>query len=317
MEEGGLISCEECIKSEENNLGWYVANQSDKLLVGVKVSGVIDTENCISKDEYKKKRIEEKENSWKEKPMYGQFIRDMKEGVDKPGTWEWMRKADLKVGTEALICAAQEQALRTNYVKFRIDKTADSPLCRLCGEKGESISHIVSECSKLAQREYKRRHDNIARIVHWKLCGEYHLDRAGKWYEHQPNAVEENEDVKLLWDFTIQCDHMIEARRPDIIIVKKKERHCSIIDIAAPGDNRVCEKEQEKIEKYQDLKREISRIWKMKKVEVIPVIIGALGTITKKMKGWLEKIGIEIRTELLQKTALLGTARILRKVMEM
>ena len=61
----------------------------------------------------------------------------------------------------------------------------------------------------------------------------------------------------------------------------------------------------------------ISRIWKMKKVEVIPVIIGALGTITKKLKGWLEKIGVEIRTELLQKSALLGTARIIRKVMEM
>ena len=52
---------------------------------------------------------------------------------------------DLKVQTEDLISAAQEQPLRTNYVKHRIDQTAELPLCRTCGEKGESVSHLVSE----------------------------------------------------------------------------------------------------------------------------------------------------------------------------
>ena len=51
-------------------------------------------------------------------------------------------------------------------------------------------------------------------------------------------------------------------------------------------------------------------------MEIVPVVVGTLGTVTKKMKSWLEKIGIEIRTELLQKTALLGNARILSKVLE-
>ena len=87
-----------------------------------------------------------------------------------------------KIGTEALIFAAHEQALRTNYVKFNIDKSVDSPLCRLCGEKDEMINLIISECNKLAQKEYKRRHDNIARLVHWKLCCKYGIDRSEKWY---------------------------------------------------------------------------------------------------------------------------------------
>ena len=69
-----------------------------------------------------------------------------------------------------LIFSAQEQALRTNYIKFHIDKTIDSPLCRMCGERGESVYHLVSECSKLAQREYNRRHDDVARYIHWQLC---------------------------------------------------------------------------------------------------------------------------------------------------
>ena len=88
-------------------------------------------------------------------------------------TWYWLRKADLKVETEDMLCAAQEQAIGTNYVEHKIEKTAQSPLCRMCDYKSETISHIVSECEKLAQNEYKRRHDNVARIVNWKLCGKY------------------------------------------------------------------------------------------------------------------------------------------------
>ena len=65
-----------------------------------------------------------------------------------------------------MLCAAQEQAIRTNYVKHKIDKTAQSLLCRMCGKKSETISFIVSEYKKLSQKEYKRRHDNVVRIVH-------------------------------------------------------------------------------------------------------------------------------------------------------
>ena len=77
----------------------------------------------------------------------------MPETVDKDKAWEWTGKSDLKVETEALIIVAQEQALRTNYVKFKIDKSVYSPLCAMCNQKGETINHILSECKMLAQKE--------------------------------------------------------------------------------------------------------------------------------------------------------------------
>ena len=92
----------------------------------------------------------------------------------------WLGKADLKVETETLICAAQEQALRTNYVQFNIDKNGESPLCRMCGKKRESVCHISSECSMLAQKEYKRRHDKLATIIQRNTCGKCKLKRAVK-----------------------------------------------------------------------------------------------------------------------------------------
>ena len=49
-------------------------------------------------------------------------------------------------------------------MKSHIDRTSESPLCRLCGEKGENITHLTSDCKKLAKKEYKKRHDNVARM---------------------------------------------------------------------------------------------------------------------------------------------------------
>ena len=63
--------------------------------------------------------------------MYGQYVRQI-EDKEKSNTWKWQRKSNLKGCTKALICSAQEQALRTNYVKFHIDKGGESHLCRIC-----------------------------------------------------------------------------------------------------------------------------------------------------------------------------------------
>ena len=142
--------------------------------------------------------------------------------------------------------AAQSQSIRTNLVKAKIDKSQGDSLCRVCRKVDGSVDHIVSGCSKLAQKEYKRRHDNLGKIVHWKLARKCHFEAGNKWYEHEPEIALENEDYKILLDFSILADHVIEARRPDMVAVDK-ERSCKIIDFAVPGDSRIEEKEKDKI----------------------------------------------------------------------
>ena len=95
---------------------------------------------------------------------------------------------------------------------------------------------------------------------YWKLARKCNFEAGDKWYEHEPEIVLENEDYKILWDFSIKTDHIIEARRPDLVAVDKKERICKIIDFAVPGDSRIEEKEKDKIEKYQDFGRELQKI---------------------------------------------------------
>ena len=120
--------------------------------------------------------------------------------------------------------------------------------CRLCGDRDETINHIISECSKLAQKEYKTWHDWVGKVIHWEVCKKLKYDHTNKWNMHNPESVLENETHKLHWNFKIQTDHQIPAGRPDlIIIINKKERTCRIVDFAVPADHRVKLKESEKI----------------------------------------------------------------------
>ena len=79
----------------------------------------------------------------------------------------------------------------------------------------------------------------MGKIVHWKLARKCNFETGDKWYEHVPESVLENEDYKSLFDFSIQTDHVVEAQRPDLVVVDKKEGSCKIIDFAVPGDSGV------------------------------------------------------------------------------
>ena len=111
-----------------------------------------------------------------------------------------------------------------------VDQTQTDSKCRMCGKVDESINHVFDECSKLVQKEYKRRHDWVGKREHWdvsKVCGFRIKD---KWYEDEAEAVMVNDDYRILWYFSIQTGHTIKARRPDMIMEERKNSHCKIKD---------------------------------------------------------------------------------------
>ena len=126
----------------------------------------------------------------------------------------------------------------------------------MCDERDESITHLIAECKKLARKEYKQIHDNIARIVHLELCQKCGLVGEVKWYNDKPASVVENDRVKILWDFNIQTDHVFQHRRPDIVVLYKNGKKCHLVDITVPEDKRIELKEQEKIDNYTELRQE-------------------------------------------------------------
>ena len=114
----------------------------------------------------KEKRLQD----WKEeKALHSQYLRQTKE-VRIEQSWVWLQNGYLKWETESLIVAVQNQSIRTNLVKAKIDKSQKDTLCRLRKKADESTDLVASGCSKLAQKEHKRMHDNLGKIVHWKLA---------------------------------------------------------------------------------------------------------------------------------------------------
>ena len=139
-------------------------------------------------------------------------------------------------------------------------------------ERDETINHIISECNKLAQKEYKTRQDGMGKVIHWELCKKLKFDHSNKWYVHNPESVFEKEMHKVLSDFEIQTDHLISARRLDLVIVneKKTKRTCWIVDLAFPPDHKVKLKEIEEKDKYLDLARKWinNETWKWRRYQL-------------------------------------------------
>lgn len=143
----------------------------------------------------------------------------------------------------------------------------------------------------------------------------YGLLHSKAWYEHRAEKVIKNYDVKILWNLNIYVDKFIEARQPDIVLIRKRLKECILIDIAIHIDARTMAKENEKIDKYRDLVREVSRLWDMK-TSAVPIVIGALATIIERLVPYLAMLGVNLSFEAIQKAALLGSAHSLRKVLE-
>ena len=175
-----------------------------------------------------------RKQKWEGKQFYERFKR-LINNISHDKTWTWLRKGNFKRETESLLIAALDNAIRTIHIKARIDKTQKNSKCRLCGDRNETINHVISECSKLAQREYKARHDWVGKVIHREMCKKFKFDNTNKWYMHNPVPVLENDSHKLLWDFDIQTDHLIPARRPDLIIINNKKENFQNSRLCCPG----------------------------------------------------------------------------------
>jgi len=127
-----------------------------------------------------------------------------------------------------------------------------------------------------------------------------------------PKSVETSQGSKItiFWNQQVQTDRTIPNKKPDIIIRDNEKGTCMLIDVAISGDRNVIKKEAEKILKYKDPTIEIQLMWNVK-TKVIPVT----GTIPKSFRKYVSNIPGKHEVKELQKTAILGTTHILRKVL--
>ena len=127
----------------------YVHGRKERLIQAARVDKIDGLEaRSVLKRSRENKRLED----WEDKVLHGQYLRQTKE-VRNDQYWAGLQNGDLKRETESLIVAGQNQSIRTNLAKTRIEKSQGDFLCRVCRKVDESVDHIASGCSKLAQKD--------------------------------------------------------------------------------------------------------------------------------------------------------------------
>ena len=113
---------------------------------------------------------------------------------------------------------------------------------------------IINQMQQTTLKGVKARDDRVEKVFHWELCKKLDFKYSTKWYTHKQESLFQNMTHKILWNFEIQTDHLIPARRPNQMLINKRKRTGRLVK------HRVKMKESERIDKYLDLDREQKQI---------------------------------------------------------
>ena len=134
-------------------------------------------------------------------------------------SWQLLRSGYVKENTEAIITAAQDQVLRTNWIKTNIDEGDWSSPCRFSRSVDESSMRIASGSKHLTKWRYVITCSLTGTRVRWRLCKKYEMKVPRNWYEHVPlpNTVTQK-GIEILWVVEIRTTTKIKHNKPDIVV---------------------------------------------------------------------------------------------------
>ena len=223
--------------------------------------------------------------------------------------------------TIAGIMELYEQLLPTKLYNSRKTKTTDDPdaRCRLCGKAQETVAHVLSGCSVLAQTKYLSRHNAALKILFFELLKSYQLIKViPPWYSPtQPKPSYENEQATAYWDVPVYADHIeVHANRVDARIVDKENQTITLLEMSCPWVENREQKEKEKTLKYAPLRLELKQQYPGYRINQVNIIIDVLGGYSKELYSSVrDLLGAERSRECLrrmQKSVLSSSLNIVR-----
>ena len=291
---------------------------SNELINSFSIS--MNDENATPKQIAYKVKQALKENhrlAWIKKPQHGYLYRTREKAsaIKEKSSYTWLKSAPFSSHVEGYLCAIQEEEINCRSLQAKRDPTGrTNPICRLCHSQPESIQHIIAACPKLSNSMYlPLRHNKVANVIYQNIEGERNEHRSTKenYYDDK---------IEMWWDTKIKTLTKLEHNRPDIVLWKRNERKCFVIDISVGLDVNVSRNHQAKIDNYLPLLAELKRLYPEYVFDVVPIVIGATGFIDNNLKVDLEKLDVVNLKNVMkqcQKLALLGTLKIVKSFMKM
>ena len=154
--------------------------------------------------------------------------------------------------------------------------------------------------------------------VYWELCKRFGVKCADQWFKDIPEEVRKNSDgsVEIWWDRKILTSVQLEHNQPDVVVLDHGTKQCTIIDFAVPWDKNVKLKEDEKLFRYNPLAQEMTKLYGMK-ARVVPIVVGGLGTIPKRLPKYIKQLEIPDVIGGLQTSAIIGSSIIIKSVLNL
>ena len=162
--------------------------------------------------------------------------------------------------------------------KYRLRKSAN-----------EDIIHIIASCPMMSMRYYlPLRYDVIAKMVYNALIKENPSYQKYDW--ESPEYIHKEDNLEYWWNIGIKTATKIPHNKPDLLLWDCNEKICQVIEFSCPADINVSKTVEEKVAAYGRLIRELQIMYKDYHFKMLPVVVGALGTIPNATKESLEEM---------------------------
>ena len=226
---------------------------------------------------------------------------------------------------KAYAFAIKDQEITTKYIKAKRQKlntsnTMTDTKCRLCKNANEDIIHIIAICPMMSVRYYlPLRHDVIAKIVYNALIKENPSYR--KYDLESPEYLHKEGNQEYWCNISIKTATKIPHNKPDLLLWDRDEKICQVIEFSFSADINVSRKVEEKVTAYGPLIRNLQIMYKDYHFKMLPVVVGALGTIPNATKESLKEMKFS-KTEInkllrkLQNNSVRGTVKICKTFMK-
>lgn len=264
--------------------------------------------------------------AWQEKEMHGYVKRKISEDEnnDMKKTNDWLKEGKMSSHTEAYLCAIEEQEITTKFLtkcreKDLGKKRSMDSKCRLCKTKDETTFHILGSCPHLSSSLYLHtRHNQVAKVIFEEITSDKGKDdNKIRRQIPTPQAITKYDSKEIWWDLPVSTTVKVKHNRPDIVMWDNDKKQCTIIDVCVPLDINISKQYSTKRDNYTPLISQLQRLYPSYTYSIIPIIMGALGTVPKALTEDLQKLGIKPQrttnvTKRIQKLALLGSLKIMK-----
>ena len=186
------------------------------------------------------------------------------QGLSARLTFSFLRSAGLKSETEGFIVACQDGVINTLVYRSRVMGVEVPDLnCRTYHQAPESLMHLLSACPIYATSVYIHRHNAALRVLHYHLRHSYEVDRRPvlPYVPEEIESVVENEKCRIYWNYSFPTVRLIQANKPDIVLLDHQTKVMYVIEFPAPAETNITLKEEEKRTKYRDLRYELQVLY--------------------------------------------------------